>query len=71
VVSATDAGSRGLRLASFADDPDRAMVDAYVSSIIAGEVLTPCATGHDGIKALEVALAGYESAASGEVIRLI
>jgi predicted dehydrogenase len=71
VVSAMDAESRGMRLASFADDADATMVDAFVSSINAEEVLAPCATGQDGLRALEVALAGYESAASGDVVRLI
>jgi predicted dehydrogenase len=70
VVSGQGAGSRGLRLASFADDPDAAMIEGFVSSVRSREVADPCATGYDGLKALEVALAGYESAASGTVVRL-
>jgi predicted dehydrogenase len=70
VVSSRQGGSRGLRLASFADDPDAALVDAFVRSVRSGEQTEPCATGHDGLKALEVALAGYQSAASGSVVRL-
>lgn len=61
-------GSRaghGLRLVGFGDDPDAAMVEAFVSSVLAGDVLDPCATGVDGLRALEVALAGYSSAAEG------
>jgi hypothetical protein len=36
-----------------------------VASMRAGEVLDPCATGVDGLRALQVALAGYASAADG------
>jgi predicted dehydrogenase len=56
---------RGMRLVGFADDPDAAMVEAFVASMRAGEVLDPCATGVDGLRALQVALAGYASAADG------
>jgi predicted dehydrogenase len=52
----------GERLAGFADDADLAMVEAFAASVRAGEILAPCASGLDGLRALEVALAGYESA---------
>jgi predicted dehydrogenase len=55
----------GLRLAGFADDPDAAMIEAFCGSVAAGRTLDPLATGEDGLRALEVALAGYASAASG------
>jgi len=55
----------GLRLVGFGEDPDAAMLEAFVASVVAGEVLEPCATGVDGLRALEVALAGYASAADG------
>jgi predicted dehydrogenase len=55
-------GGGGLRLASFADDADAAMIAAFGDSIRAGEPLEPCARGEDGLRALEVALAGYASA---------
>jgi predicted dehydrogenase len=55
----------GLRLVGFADDPDAAMIEAFVASVATGEVLAPCATGADGLRALEVALAGYASARHG------
>jgi predicted dehydrogenase len=55
----------GLRLVGFGEDPDASMVQAFVASVGAGEVLAPCATGVDGLRALQVALAGYASAADG------
>ena len=55
----------GLRLVGFGEDPDAAMVEAFAASVRAGEVLPPCADGQDGLRALEVALAGYRSAADG------
>lgn len=55
----------GLRLAGFADDPDTAMLDAFCDSVRLGRPVSPCATGEDGLRALEVALAGYASAADG------
>lgn len=55
----------GLRLVSFGDDPDTSMIEAFVASVVGGEVLEPCATGVDGVRSLEVALAGYASASDG------
>ena len=55
----------GLRLAGFADDPDAAMVDAFCASVRERRTVAPLATGEDGLRALEVALAGYVSAGDG------
>jgi predicted dehydrogenase len=63
IVSSGTGG--GLRLAGFAEDPDAAMIESFCSSVRAGQVLEPCATGEDGLRALEVALAGYASADGG------
>jgi predicted dehydrogenase len=52
----------GLRYVGFGDDVDASMIEGFVASIRAGAVLDPCATGQDGLRALEVALAGYSSA---------
>jgi predicted dehydrogenase len=68
VVSARDGGPRGLRHASFGEDPDRAMIEAFLASVRSGSVQRPCATGEDGVRALEVALAGYRSSDSGSVV---
>ncbi|GAA5145481.1 Gfo/Idh/MocA family oxidoreductase [Nocardioides marinquilinus] len=65
VVSTREGGPRGLRHAGFGSDPDRAMVEAFLASVRGDAVLDPCATGEDGVRALEVALAGYRSAATG------
>ena len=55
----------GLRLVGFGDDPDAAMVATFCASLQAGGRLAPSASGEDGLRALEVALAGYASAADG------
>ena len=60
----------GLRLLPFADDVDAAMVEGFVASIRAGHLLGPCAHGEDGLRALEVALAGYEAARSAATVTL-
>jgi predicted dehydrogenase len=61
---------RGMRLVSFAEDADATMLAAFVASVRAGQLLDPCANGIDGLRALEVALAAYESAAAGQVVAL-
>jgi predicted dehydrogenase len=70
VVSTRDGGPRGLRRASFAEDADRAMIEAFLASVRAGVIEDPCATGQDGVRALDVALAGYRSSDRGQVVRL-
>ena len=60
----------GLRLVPFGDDVDQLMLEAFAASVRAGEVLDPCATGADGLRALEVALAGYASAAAATPVTL-
>jgi len=55
----------GLRLASFAEDPDTAMIESFCTSVREGQPAEPCASGEDGLRALEVALAGYASASDG------
>jgi hypothetical protein len=37
------------------------MTEAFLASVRAGVVMDPCATGLDGVRALEVALAAYRS----------
>jgi predicted dehydrogenase len=60
-----------LRLVSVETDIDALLIAAFVASVQAGKVLEPCATGDDGLRALEVALAGYSSAERGAaVVRL-
>ena len=63
VVSGRLAG--GLRLAGFAEDPDAAMIETFCASVRQGRPAQPSASGEDGLRALEVALAGYASAGAG------
>jgi predicted dehydrogenase len=44
------------------------MVEAFLASVRAGTRQEPCAGGEDGVRALEVALAGYRSSADGSVV---
>lgn len=55
----------GLRLAGFADDPDAEMIGTFCASVRQGRLIEPSASGEDGLRALEVALAGYASASNG------
>jgi predicted dehydrogenase len=66
----SDRRGGGLRLVPFGEDVDAAMIQAFVASIRAGHILSPCADGDDGLRALEVALAGYEAAQSAATISL-
>jgi len=68
LVSTRAGAGRGLRHVSFAEDADRAMLEAFLASVRTGAVQDPCATGVDGVRALEVALAGYRSAAAGGAV---
>ena len=70
LVTTRDGGPRGLRQASFGEDADAAMIEAFLGSVRSGVVQEPCATGEDGVQALEIALAGYRSSQSGAVVRL-
>lgn len=47
---------------------DEAMVDEFVKACLEGR--TPAVTGFDGLQAARVAIAGYRSAASGDVVSL-
>jgi predicted dehydrogenase len=70
VVSSRGDRPAGSRQVSFAEDAEAAMLDAFAASVRAGAPQEPCATGADGVRALEIALAGYRSSALGEVVRL-
>ncbi|HYG93024.1 MAG TPA: Gfo/Idh/MocA family oxidoreductase [Nocardioides sp.] len=70
LVSNREGAPRGLREVRVGEDPDLAMIEAFVASVRAGEVQEPCASGEDGVRALEVALAGYRSAAAGSPVQV-
>ena len=52
----------------FEPDIDQTMVDAFLRSVQEGHVLDPCASGEDGLRAVELATAAYESAATGQFV---
>ncbi|MFC1960542.1 Gfo/Idh/MocA family protein, partial [Chloroflexota bacterium] len=54
--------------AYWGSDADQGMVDEFVAAI--QENRAPAITGYDGYKAVEIALAAYQSAASGEPVKL-
>ena len=54
----------------FGIDIEAAMIESFLASIRAGEILDPGANGEDGLRALEIALAGYASARLGTSVRL-
>jgi len=54
-------GQRTHALAPFEPDIDQVMVEAFLQSVAEGRVLDPCATGEDGLRAVEVACAAYDS----------
>ena len=70
VVTTRDDGPRGLRHVSFGEDADAAMIEAFLASVRTGEVQEPCATGADGLAALQIALAAYRSSATGRVVTI-
>ncbi len=68
---ATDARTeRGVTWEPFGVNPDAAMMRHFVDCIRSGERFPPGATGEDGLHALEIALAAYESARTGEYVQL-
>jgi predicted dehydrogenase len=61
---------RSYELASFEPDVDRSQVDSFIGSVRAGEPLDPSASGTDGAKAVEVALAAYRASSTGQPVEL-
>jgi predicted dehydrogenase len=54
----------------FGVNVDREMLRKFIDSINAGKHLENCATGEDGLKALEIALAAYKSIEIGQPVSL-
>lgn len=63
-------GGRGMYLEPFGVDVDAAMVQHFLECIRQGEAQPPYASGEDGLRALEIALAGYRSARRGQPVTL-
>ena len=61
-------GDRTHEQVPFEPDIDQAMVEAFLQSVFAGRVVDPCATGEDGLRAVEVASAAYASVERGHVV---
>lgn len=57
---------RGIHLVGFGSDLDAGLVDDFLKCV--RDDTQPPVTGHDGWKASQVALAGYESARTGKVV---
>lgn len=67
LVEANDSGPKVL-LRNWGDNMDLLLVQDFVYAIRQGQ--KPAACGFDGLKALEVAIAAYESAAKGRPVQL-
>jgi predicted dehydrogenase len=61
---------RSFFLEGFGVDVNLEMTRHFIRCVRGGEQLPPAATGVDGLRALEIALAGYESARTGQPVAL-
>jgi predicted dehydrogenase len=61
---------RGVTWEAFGISPDMEMVRHFVHCVRTGEALAPGASGEDGLRALEIALAAYESVRTGQPVTL-
>ncbi|RYB88674.1 Gfo/Idh/MocA family oxidoreductase [Nocardioides glacieisoli] len=61
-------GTRTHALTPFEPDIDQAMVEGFLRSVAEGRVVDPCATGADGLRAVEVACAAYASLAGDQFV---
>lgn len=62
--------TQGMRLVGFGDDVDALMIEGFLASVRLGRLVPPCADGDDGVAALDIALAGYDAAASATTVTL-
>ncbi len=63
-------GQRGVAAQPFGQDADEAMVRHFVQCARLGKNLFPAATGEDGLRALEIALAAYASIHSRQPVQV-
>ena len=61
-------GPSGHRFLPYGDDMDHRLMDAFLAAVLSGEAPPELASGVDGLRALEVALAAYASAVRGETV---
>jgi predicted dehydrogenase len=69
-VASDNEGARGLFLEPFGVNVDLEMVRHFIQCVRQGEELAPRASGEDGLRALEIALAAYASARAGQPVNL-
>lgn len=69
-VSRDGSSGRATVLEPFGASLDGRMIEHFVRCVREGEMLDPAASGEDGLRALEVALAAYEAARSGTTVTL-
>ena len=67
LVEASDSDQKVL-YRNWGDNMDLLLVDDFIQAVRQGK--KPAASGLDGLKALEIALAAYESAAQGKPVEL-
>nr|WP_309100962.1 Gfo/Idh/MocA family oxidoreductase [Fredinandcohnia onubensis] len=58
----------GVKWIGWGDDMDAGLIEDFVASVKAGK--SPLASGHSGLKAVEVALAAYQSSEKREPVKL-
>lgn len=61
---------RGVFWEAFGSNPDLEMIRHFITCIRTGTTATPGATGEDGLRALQIAHAAYESARTGAPVHL-
>lgn len=64
------AGERHYTQAQFGLNIDEALVKHFIKCLYEGFIESPAATGEDGLHALQIALAGYESARTGQPVEI-
>lgn len=69
-VSRDDSPGRDTVLEPFGASLDGRMIDHFLQCVRQGEITAPAATGEDGIRALQVALAAYQAVATGTAVHL-
>jgi predicted dehydrogenase len=69
-VSRPAKDGRTFVLEGFGVDADLEMTRHFIRCVRGGAQLPPAATGVDGLRALEIALAGYESARTGQPVAI-
>ena len=70
-ITRASEGDRSFVLESFGPDVELAMLRHFVQCIRSGGFAPPAASGADGLRTLEIALAAYESARRGQPVPIL